>query len=369
MDLILQGLGTALPRHSISQHELAAHAGRIAGQRTPAQTRILGTLFRMTGIKRRGSVLLEGNDAGTGQQRMPFYVEAEQACDRGPTTHERMQRYSQEAGALALVAARQACTESGILFPEFTHLITVSCTGFFAPGIDVLLIKQLSLSPEISRLHVGFMGCHGAINGLRAANAFAMSDPHAKVLLCAVELCSLHFQYNWNRDHLVANSLFSDGAAALVVASKNVDNSMNGNPWRIRSTASYLFPDSEDAMSWKISDHGFEMTLSQRVPDLIAAGLKTWVTRWLESQDLKLPDIKSWAIHPGGPRILNAVAESLNLCGADMAASRHILEQNGNMSSPTVIFILDHLRKTGASTPCVLLGFGPGLVAEAVLLF
>ena len=366
MNSSLLGLATATPLHSMAQDDLAAHVNRISHQRSDSQKRLLKTLFRSTEIERRGSVLLEHPSANAPiDNPLKFYREAESAEDNGPSTRERMERYSREACALALDASRKALADAGTSGAKITHLVTVSCTGFYSPGIDIFLMKALELSPETARLHVGFMGCHGAINGLRAAHAIASSDPNATVLLCAVELCTLHFQYGWNRDRMVANSLFADGAAALVVAAQS---EARQSFWNVRSTGSFLFGNSEDAMSWNIGDHGFEMTLSSRVPDLIGGDLAPWLTRWLGTQGLKIEDIKSWAIHPGGPRILTAVAETLRLSDVNLAASRLILGRHGNMSSPTVVFILEHLRKLSAAKPCVMLGFGPGLVAEVALL-
>src|SRR5205807_1380827 len=142
---------------------------------------------------------------------------------------------------------------------EITHIITVTCTGFEAPGTDVALLAGLGLRPTTQRLQIGFMGCHGAINGLRAAQAITAADARARVLLCAVELCSLHYRFNWEPERLVANALFADGAAAIV-AGGEVD-SPQGEPWRLKATGSCLIPNSQDAMSWRIGDHGFEMTL------------------------------------------------------------------------------------------------------------
>lgn len=368
MSVSLLGLGTASPTRSIAQDDLATHVNRISFRRTDSQKRLLKTLFRSTEIQSRGSVLLEPRAEGVPDDNpLKFYDEAAHAEDCGPSTRKRMERYSLEAGKLAADAARKACADAAVPFSKITHLVTVSCTGFYSPGIDILLIKTLGLSPEVGRLHIGFMGCHGALNGLRAAQGLAASDPNATVLLCAVELCTLHFQYNWNRDRLVANSLFADGAAALIIA-KSDDDAERKDLSQIRATGSFLFANSEDAMSWNIGDHGFEMTLSARVPELIGGDLAPWLTRWLGAQGLAITDVASWAIHPGGPRILSAVAETLNLSEAVLAPSRHILGKHGNMSSPTVVFILEHLRELNAPKPCVMLGFGPGLVAEAALL-
>jgi predicted naringenin-chalcone synthase len=230
--------------------------------------------------------------------------------------------------------------------------------------VDIRLMKSLSLAPTVQRTHVGFMGCHGALNALRVACGFAGHEAGACVLLCAVELCSLHFHYGWELKRVVGNALFADGAAAVVGVPASEAPS---GAWQATATGSCLIPDSEDAMSWQIGDHGFEMSLSTSVPGLIHQHLNSWLQEWLGQQDLALRDVASWAVHPGGPRILSAVEEALGLPRAATAVSREVLAAHGNMSSPTVLFILERLRQRQAPRPCVALGFGPGLVAEAVL--
>ena len=285
--------------------------------------------------------------------------------DSGPTTGQRLRHYADLAPPLAVAASLDALSHCGLDAAEFTHLVTVSCTGFVAPGLDVALIRGLKLRPTIQRTHVGYMGCHGALNGLRVASAFTGADPDARVLLCAVELCSLHYYYGWNPSKVVANALFADGAAAVVGVPLAA---APANAWHVAATGSCLIPDSTDAMTWTIGDHGFEMTLSKQVPGLIARYLRPWLEAWLAGQDLALEDVQSWAIHPGGPRILSAVEEGLNLSREAAAASRDVFREHGNMSSPTILFILDRLRRQNAKRPCVALGFGPGLMAEAALL-
>jgi predicted naringenin-chalcone synthase len=286
------------------------------------------------------------------------------ATTLGPTTHERMQYYEEHAAPLACEAAARALLESPYEAADITHLITVSCTGFAAPGVDVQLMSQLPLAPTVERLNIGFMGCHGAINGLRAALAVANADPQARVLLCAVELCSLHYHFQWDPERFIGNVLFADGAAAVVGA----QSSDVRDAWQVTASGSCLLPDSTDAMTWTVGDHGFEMTLSSRVPDLIGEHLRPWLSQWLAKQGLTIGDIGSWAIHPGGPRIVRAVEESLELPRDATAVSREVLSQCGNMSSPTVLFIIDRLRARQAARPCVTLGFGPGLVAEVALI-
>jgi prepilin-type processing-associated H-X9-DG protein len=284
------------------------------------------------------------------------------AGDRGPTTAQRMERYNREALPLAIEASRGAVDEAGIAPSEITHLVTVSCTGFAAPGVDVGLIKGLGLRPTTVRTNVGFMGCHGAINGLRAAAGYTGSDAKARVLVCCVELSSLHFYYGWNPKRMVGNALFADGSAAVVGTPPD-----DRDPWTVAATGSCLFADSEYAMSWNVGDHGFDMTLSTKVPALIQQNLRPWLEQWLGENQLTISDVGSWAIHPGGPKILASVEEALGLPTGVTDVSKRVLAGHGNMSSPTVLFILNELRKANARRPCVALGFGPGLVAEGAL--
>ncbi len=362
MSLAIVGIGTAVPQHVIAQGDAAELAKAFCCQ-TDQQARVLTNLYHHTHIQRRGSVLLDrANGSGP---RQSFFEPAVNQSDLGPTTRERMDRYAQEAPAMALSAAQKALAQSGVAAQEITHLITISCTGFAAPGADIFLIETLGLSPTVSRTHIGFMGCHAALNGLRVALAVADSDPNARVLLCAVELCSLHFQYGWDPDQVIANALFADGAAAVVGVP---GAAAPQDAWRVEATGSCLFPNSRDAMAWRVGDHGFEMTLSRRVPDLIAAHLRPWLEQWLGQHRLGLEQIRSWAIHPGGPRILSSAVECLGLPPTAGVLSDQVLAECGNMSSPTILFILDRLRVQQAPRPCLALGFGPGLVAEAALL-
>jgi predicted naringenin-chalcone synthase len=335
--------------------------------RTEDQAVVLPNLYRQTGIEQRHMVFGEAfvHDVVHGtHETQDVFLPSGDPDDLGPRTGHRMQRYVKEALPLALNAARPAVREAGVSPAEFTHLVTVTCTGFSAPGLDVGLMNGLNLAPTIQRVQVGFMGCHGALNGLRVAQAFTDSQPAARVLMCAVELCSLHYFYGWDPKKMVANSLFADGAAAVVGVSESL---APAGEWRVTATGSCLFPQTAYAMTWDIGDHGFDMTLSTRVPGLIAGNLRPWVEHWLGQHGLSIERVPSWAVHPGGPRILNAVEESLGLDKNALAVSREVLAAYGNMSSPTLLFILERLRRRQAPRPCVALGFGPGLVVEAAL--
>lgn len=275
-----------------------------------------------------------------------------------------MGRYEEAIVPMAAEAAGRALESAGMAASEVTHLVTVSCTGFAAPGFDLALFDRLGLRPVVQRTHVGFMGCHGALNGLRVAGAFAGSDPAARVLVCAAELPSLHFRHEPDPRRSVVNALFADGAAAVVGRSEPTGEA---DPWRLAASGSALVPGTADAMSWRIGDQGFEMTLSPGVGGQIARHLRPWLGGWLDSLGLSIADIATWAIHPGGPRILDAAEGALGLPRTATDDSREILAAHGNMSSPTVLFLLDRLRQRRAPRPCVALAFGPGLAIEAAL--
>jgi alpha-pyrone synthase len=373
MSFVINGLGIAHPPEYLRPAEGLEIARFLAGPDVRTST-WLGPVYAHSGAERRYLVLAGpvANDImnGTNRTGSPF-LPAPERDGVGPTTAERMQIYSEEAGPLGVCAARVALAEAGFPADTITHLITVSCTGFVAPGVDLALMTSLGLKSTVQRTHVGFMGCHGALNGLRVANAFVNADSTARVLLCAVELCGLHYYFGNLADKLIANAIFADGAAA-VVGSSNDDRTQSASfdrvkSWSLDVSGSYLIPGTARDMGWTVGNHGFEMTLSRRVPGLIAANLRPWLEMWLNDNGLSLDDISSWAIHPGGPKILGAVEESLGLPLDALATSREVFRSYGNMSSPTVLFILDRLRKMGAQRPCVALGFGPGLVVEGAV--
>ncbi len=354
MSMEVLGLGTALPASQVSQAEAAELSSRLIGL-SEDQENWLTELYQLTGIKcRHLSGLRAFGDLGVWER-----------SEQGPTTQLRMEIYEEQVRPLAIEATRKALAAAETHPDEITHLVTVSCTGFVAPGFDIGLITGLPLAPTVQRTHVGFMGCHGAINGLKVARAVAESQPAGRVLLCAAELCSLHFQFGWDSTRSVANALFGDGAAALVGAVP--DPVRPSDDWKLSGSGSCLIPDSEDAMGWKIGDHGFQMHLSKRITHLIAEHLKPWLRDWLDSRDLAIEDVATWAIHPGGPRILESVMGPLGLDEHAVKESRNVLSEYGNMSSPTILFILDRLRRRGAPRPCVALAFGPGLAIEAAL--
>jgi predicted naringenin-chalcone synthase len=359
------GIGTAVPQYVLGQTEAARFASLLSSH-DEDQTRRVGALYRRSGVRQRHLAVLDSQPRGgeTVPELQSLFHETatDDAAGRGPSTASRMAYYAARATPLAERASRRALAAAGVPAASISHLVTVSCTGFVAPGVDVALVTRLGLDPQIERVHVGFMGCQGALNALRVARSLVHSA-NARVLLCAVELCALHFQYSVEPDAIVANSLFSDGAAAAVIAATD-----SGAHWRLSANGAGLVPHSLDAMTWTVGNHGFTMTLSPRVPSLIEEQLAPWMDGWLTRQGLTTRQVGSWAIHPGGVRIVSSAEKALGLDSTAGAAAREVLASHGNMSSPTVLFVLKKLMEGGARRPCVALAFGPGLSIETALL-
>lgn len=357
------GIGTSVPKYRVDSITSARFAAKMACADS-AQSRKVSALYRRSGIEHRGSVLLEDQPARGEEVVSDFYPPAVSLHDRGPTTKRRSDRYATEAPVLAHQAASAALSNGPVRADQITHLVTVSCTGFSAPGIDIALIDELGLPATTERVQVGFMGCHGAINGLRAARGLVAADSAARVLLCSVELCSLHYQYGLQSDRIVSNALFADGAGAVVVGSGIATAGIG----TVDATGSCLVPASRDAMTWNIGDHGYEMTLSAQVPSLIERHLPSFLSQWLGEQGETIESIGGWAVHPGGTRILSAVETSLKLSDQALSVPRAVLGDHGNMSSATMLFILDRFAEARQPKPWLMLGFGPGLEVEVALI-
>lgn len=378
----LIGIGTAVPAHSISQMQAAQVLIEAAGLTGDAADFAVA-MHRRSGIDRRGSVLLTHTPADSAVATNDFFVCAEPGIaareHKGPTTDDRMRQYALHAPRLAAQAAANAITRARVTASEITHLVTVSCTGFAAPGVDHALIETLGLARTVQRLQIGFMGCHGGIVGLRTADdlcrAAAARGTPARVLLVCVELCSLHMQYSERPDQIVSAALFGDGAAAAVLTNvlADAERSVSPFPLALGPSMSQLLPESADLMGWSVGDHGFEMMLGEHVPRVIADNVGAGVQSLLagihggwSSHDGRI----GWVIHPGGPKVLSAVADALCISREAMGPSREVLRNHGNMSSPTVLFILEQVISgwQRQPAPIVLLAFGPGLTVEGLVL-
>jgi predicted naringenin-chalcone synthase len=361
MTAVLRGIGVATPRFDLEQGRAAEIAAGLM-RLTERRGRSLATLYAQTGVLTRQTVIAEdGRSVFFPEIPGPDASALQSEPGDGPTTGERVLRYREAAPALAEEASRDCLDRAGVGGAQVTHLVMVSCTGFHAPGVDIGLIASLGLRRTVQRTMIGYMGCHGAINGLRVASAIASSEPGAVVLLCCVEICSIHFQYRPVDGAVTANALFGDGAAACVITAA-------GDGPRLTAFGANIFDDSQDEMGWRIGDHGFVMSLSARVPTLLRDHVSGWVDGWLADRGLSREAIPSWAIHPGGPRIVESVRQALDLDDAAVADALAVLHAHGNMSSPTILFILRRMLDRGAALPLVALAFGPGLAGEAVMI-
>jgi len=269
-----------------------------------------------------------------------------------------MSRYEAEAPALAKKAVDRL--ELGAMAGEITHLIVTSCTGFSAPGIDFELMRHCNLDPSLERTVVGFMGCNAAINALKLARHIVRSAPDAKVLVVSLELCTLHLQESEDIGRLLSFLVFADGCAAALVSAAP-------RGFAIEGFHAELMPQAAEQITWTIRDCGFDMTLSGQVPATIAAALRAASDRVLSGASAGAFDL--WAVHPGGRTVLDAVEDAFALDPSALAASRAILRHFGNMSSPTVLFVIEAMirRAVPAGARGCAMAFGPGLTAETML--
>ncbi|KHK96617.1 naringenin-chalcone synthase [Microbacterium mangrovi] len=281
-----------------------------------------------------------------------------------PTTGERNDAYTRLAPALYAEAARSALTDARLVPADVTHVVTVSCTGFFAPGPDYRLVRDLGLPDTVERYHLGFIGCAAALPALRLAARITAAQPGAVVLVVCAELCTLHIQSSADPQQIVASSVFADGAAAAVVTTAPPRGVASLELGRF---ATALTGEGESDMVWTIGDSGFTMTLTAEVPRIIGREIRAAVDGFLGAD--AAPDV--WAVHPGGRSVLDRVEAGLELAPGAVDASRRVLRDYGNMSSPTVLFILRSLMGDpviGDGARVAALAFGPGLTVESALL-
>lgn len=357
-------VGTALPAFAHPQETILKFMNQLVPL-PEAEAGRLAKMYARSGIETRHSVI---PDYGCGPEARRMYPSTPD-LEPFPGLSQRMAVFQQEALPLALKAV-QACFDKRptLQRSEITHIISVTCTGLSAPGLDLMLLKALELPTSTMRTGVNFMGCYAALHGLKLAEAICQSQPEAVVLLVCVELCTLHFQKTPSPDNLAANLLFADGAAAALLCGEAKRPA--GPVLQITGFASEVALQGWSDMAWDLSESGFLMRLSAYVPELLQQGIAPLVERALSGLGLKQADVAHWAIHPGGRKIVEVTELALGLPALE--ASRQILAECGNMSSPTVLFVLERIWErfmTWQPQERVLAAaFGPGLTLETALL-
>lgn len=362
MNIYLHHIETAVPEYAYSQKTLSDTVSGWANN--PREARLARNTFRRSEIETRYSVLPDF-DPSFGSSLL-FHCDAD-GHPVVPDTGTRNRCFATEASRLNEQVSRRLFERAPWFKPQdVTHLITVSCTGFYNPGPDIELIQQIGLPTTIERYHLGFMGCYAAFPAMRMAKQFCEADPNAVVLIVCLELCTLHMQLDSHPDSMLANSLFADGAAATLVSAKKPAS--DRPVLTLGKFQSALASEGVGDMAWDIGSHGFNLRLSKYVPQILGLKLGDVVEELLGNVGMTLPDITHWAVHPGGRAILDKIENTLNL--TDLQASRKTLRNYGNMSSVTIWFVLLELLQSSAlkTEEVCAMAFGPGLTIETATL-
>jgi predicted naringenin-chalcone synthase len=365
--VVIRSIETAVPPTVLDQSALRDLLAAQPGYGRLGR-RLVTAAFDASAIETRHSVIEEFG-AGAGPQD-PAFLDRETNRILSPGTGERNDKYIEHSKTLVVEAARRALAGAPDLDPsDVTHVVTVSCTGFYAPGPDYVVVRELGLKPSTQRYHLGFLGCYGVFPALRAAKQFCEADPEAVVLVVSVELCSLHVHVDDDPDAIVAASVFADGAAAAVVTSRPAPSGSTVIDLDVFETV--VIPEGEGDMAWSIGDRGFDMVLSSYVPRIVEANIRQALVP-LFDRDVELAgvdprDVPLWAVHPGGRSILDRVESTLGLSDEQMRPSRDVLCDYGNMSSATVLFILRSLLDAAGreSEPVLALAGAGSLVGAA----
>jgi len=353
------GIGTAVPGTSLPQ---TAVRDLFASQPGVSRltSRLIHAAFDHSAIETRHSALTDFGGAPSG------FLDAETGLFGRPTTSERNAIYAREAPALFARAAQDALDAAGVEASEITHVVTASCTGFFAPGPEYRLVKDLGIRSTAPRDHLGFLGCAAAFPALRTAFRISSLDPDAVVLVVCGELCTLHIAPSSDTDQILASAVFADGAGAAIVSGRSDPQTPTRVTLELEGFSTALTSEGDEDMKWIIGDHGFEMTLTTEVPRIIEREVADALAPVISDRD-----IQRWIVHPGGRSILDRFETAMQLSSTALDHSRAVLRDHGNMSSATVLFILKRLMHdpTLAEGEEILgVAFGPGLTVETALL-
>jgi predicted naringenin-chalcone synthase len=347
-------IGTAVPEHSSPQQNILEFMQK--AYNNPLAGRKLQALFRTSGIEKRHSVV---PDFGNGSPPSFFLHQHQQ-----PHVQERMLQFGKHSVDLSVNAINETLGQTAISPSEITHLITVTCTGLTAPGLNTEIINRLELNNDVQNTAINFIGCGAAFHGLKQADFIARAEKKAKVLVVCVELCTLHFQPKDTSDHLLSNTIFGDGAAvALVVPGENTSKG-----FKIEGFYSVLLPAGESLMGWHVHPMGFEMILNAKLPAFIKTDIADIIDKASSHYHQEPSEIQHWAVHPGGKAILDKVGEALEFLNGEMEYSYNVLRNYGNMSSATILFVLKQIMEsTRPGEKTLAVGFGPGLTTETAL--
>ena len=343
-----------MPQYSFRQKDVMELMQRIYGL-DERESRKLAFMYRQSDIETRYTVIDDYTENGNRGNLIFSGDEVAANLD------ERMKIYNREALPLSVNAIND-CLKDKIHAEDITHLITVSCTGMSAPGLDLQIAESLNMKPEVFRTSVNFMGCYGAVHALKLSDAICHQDTEAKVLVVCTELCTLHFQREATMDNIASSLLFGDGSAAALIT-----NDRNTKGIHLSNFYSEVLPKGKKDMAWELSSTGFSMTLSNYIPDLIEEDFAILVNKALTKANLLQNDISYWCIHPGGKKILEAIHKSLHFDNGHLDKSYEVLEQYGNMSSPSILFVLRKMMDSmDYQIPNNIFGaaFGPGLTME-----
>jgi predicted naringenin-chalcone synthase len=356
-------IATGVPSYKHNQSDICTFANNIYCD-NETDSRKLKFLYRHSGIDTRYSVL---PDYSVFSSEREFY-EKNEDLEPFPDLEKRMKWYAANAAILSIKTI-ESCIAGRIEKKDITHLITVSCTGLSAPGLDLEIMELMELNGNIFRTSVNFMGCYAAIHALKIADEICKNNKAANVVIVCTELCTLHFQKENSIDNITSTLLFGDGSAAVLVQ----HNERADKGLLIKSFSSIVSFRGKKDMSWQLSSKGFLMALSGYVPDLVKEDFNALVQTAVKNASFSKQDVTHWCIHPGGKKILEAIQKSAGLSDANLQYSYDVLREYGNMSSPTVLFVLqkvlNELSTNPANPPATIFtaAFGPGLTMETFI--
>jgi predicted naringenin-chalcone synthase len=357
---MLIDIAIASPPFKVEQGLAASELkARMGG--TSAISRMIDMAANQSGIDHRFFVIKDGEENSTEK----FFTKDGNYFS--PDTKSRMTEYEKWSILLTKQAVRELAEKNKIDFSTIDRIITISCTGFFAPGLDYELIKEFDISPKVKRTNIGFMGCAASLVGINSVWEAMKQQGNENILMVSVELCSLHLQTEPTRDNILANMIFADGAAAAYFSKNNI---LDERKLEIQFAESFLFQDSAKFMGWKIGNNGFEMMLSSELPKIILNAAAPRAKEILTQKGIDISQIKHWALHPGGRAILDSLQNGLALSDEQLKPSREVLRNFGNLSSVSILFVLKNVLETvelNKDDYLCAIAFGPGLTMELVL--